>query len=66
MHFLLECPMFSDIRMTMLYLKNYYWKHPSMIQCIELLTSENENTVKNLAIFVKKGFEIRNKNNYVD
>ena len=64
MHFLLECPMFSDIRM--LYIKKYYWKHSSMIKFIELLKSENENIVKNLALFVYKGFEIRNNNNYVE
>ena len=64
MHFLLECPMFSDIRM--IYIKIYYWKHPSMITFIELLKSENENIVNNLAIFVYNGFEIRNEYNYVD
>ena len=49
--FLLECPMFSDIRM--LYIKKYYWKPPSMIQFIELLKSENDNIVNNFAIFVR-------------
>ena len=58
MNFLLECPTFSDKRM--LYIKTYYWKHLSMITFIELLI------VKSLAIFVNKGFEIRNENKYVD
>ena len=47
-------------------IQNYYWKHPSMIKFSELLKSENENIVKNLAIFVFEGFEIRNANNYVE
>ena len=37
-----------------------------MITFIELLKSENEIIVKNLAIFVTEGFEIRNEKKYVD
>ena len=37
-----------------------------MIKFIELLKSENENIVKNLATFVYEGFEIRTENIYVD
>ena len=63
-HFLFECPLYSDIRK--LYIKKYFWRHPNMIKFVELLTSENENTIKKLALFIHKSFEERNNRHYIN
>ena len=63
-HFLFECPLYFEIRK--LYIKKYYWKHPNMIKFIQLMTTKNVNALKNLAIFICKGFDIRNNRNYVN
>ena len=46
-HFLLECPLNYDLRKSLI--DKYYWKHPNMITFIDLLRSENENTLRKLA-----------------
>ena len=62
-HFLLECPLYSDLRK--LYIKKYYWCHPNIIKFTELLSSENENVVRKLGLFIYKSFEERNKHYYI-
>ena len=49
-HLLLECPLYHDLRKSLIY--KYYWKHPNMIKFIDLLKSENENTLCKLAIYI--------------
>ena len=51
-HFLLECPLYYDLRKSLI--DKYYWKHPNMIKFIDLLKSENENTLRKLAIYCIK------------
>ena len=46
-HFLLECPLNYDLRKSLI--DKYYWKQPNMITFIDLLRSENENTLRKLA-----------------
>ncbi len=62
-HFILECTMYADIRP--IYIKNYYWRRPSMIKFIELIQSENSIIVRNLGIYIYKAFQIRNENLYI-
>ena len=35
-----------------------YWKHPNMIKFIDLLRSENDNTLRTLATFIHEGFQL--------
>jgi len=44
MHFLLECPLYQDLRKK--YVKTYNWKNTNMLQFIELIISENETVIK--------------------
>ena len=57
-HFILECQLFNEFRQQ--YIKKYYWKRPNVIKFIDLLKSENINTVRRLAIYVSKCFLKRN------
>jgi len=36
-------------------------KHPNMVKFIDLLKSENGNTLRKLAIYIHKGFELRTR-----
>jgi hypothetical protein len=58
-HMLLECTLYSGLRKQ--YIKQYYWKHPNIPKFISLLCSENNTIVKNLAMFMKKAFDLRNE-----
>ena len=56
-HFILECYIYNDLRKT--YIKPYYWWRPNMSKFIELLTTENNTTTKNLSNFIEKAFKMR-------
>ena len=56
-HFVLECSLYKDLRKT--YIKRYYWLRPNMPRFIELISSENFRTIKNLSIFIDKAFKMR-------
>ena len=45
-HFVLECSLYKDLRK--IYIKRYYWQRPNMPKFIELISSENCRTIKNL------------------
>ena len=46
----------QDLRKSLI--DRYYWKHPNMIKFIDLLRSENENTLRTLATFIHEGFQL--------
>ena len=56
-HFILECPMYKDLRLK--YIHKYFWKRPNIPKFIELCTSRNHKTIKNLSVYVFKCFELR-------
>ena len=56
-HFLFECRLYNDERT--IFLKPYYLRNQSMYKTIELMQETNSKTLKNLAMFVHKCFEIR-------
>ena len=56
-HFLLECQLFTDLRIK--YLKRYYWTRPNMLKLKELMSSTNVKEIKYLSIYVEKAFKIR-------
>ena len=58
-HFLLECPLYYDLRKLLI--NKYSWKHPNMIKFIDLLKSENENTLRKLATYIHRGFKLRTR-----
>ena len=64
-HFVLICPLYNNTRN--IYIKRYYINNPSMFKFIELLNSTG-NSLKNLALYVTKAFELRNEtlNNTMD
>ena len=59
-HFLFECSLYSDIRK--IYIKPHFWRYPNMIKFIELMKSDDTTTIRKLANYVHKSFEIRNRN----
>ena len=56
--FLLECPLYYDLRKSLI--DKLYWKHPNVIKFIDLLRSENENTLRKLATYIQD-FELRTR-----
>lgn len=56
-HFILECSIYNELRKT--YIKQYFWRRPNMAKFIELFTTENINTIKNLSNFIEKAFKMR-------
>ena len=58
-HFILICPLYSNLRT--LYIKKYYYTRPNMFKFTELLFSNSKIQIRNLATFVYKAFEERNR-----
>ncbi len=58
-HFLIECPLYTELRFT--YIRSYYLRRTNMYKVVELLSSDNKRTMRNLGIFVTKAFEKRNE-----
>ena len=56
-HFVMECSLYGDLRKK--YIKRYYWQRPNMLKFIELMSSEHCKTLKNLSVFIEKGFRVR-------
>ena len=57
-HVVLICPLYNNIRN--IDIKRYYINNPSMFKFIELLNSTG-NSLKNLALYVTKAFDLRNE-----
>ena len=59
-HFILECPVYSNIRT--LYVKRYYYTRPNMFKLTELMSlNSKKKQIKNLATFIFKAFDERNR-----
>ena len=61
--FLTECPVYFNLRT--LYVKRYYRVNPSMFKLVELFSTDNKRDIQNLATYVYKAFDERNKTLYV-
>ena len=57
-HFIIECDFYRDLRKNLIDRK--YWIRPSMFKFVELIQSENENTLRNLGTYIYKAFSFRN------
>jgi hypothetical protein len=57
MHFLLCCPAFTDLRLKLIPEK--YFRNPNLSRMNLLLASKNEETVRNLALYMYKAFKLR-------
>ena len=57
LHFVLCCPFYKSIREQLIAPK--FWKSPNMFRLQILLSSRNENTIKNLCVFLYKAFNVR-------
>lgn len=60
-HFILECTLYKDLRKQ--YIKKYFWNPPNMPKFIQLCTSENRKTIRNLSIYIEKSFQLRKNHN---
>ena len=49
-HFILICPLYRDIRLK--YIKTYYYKRPSMLKLVQLLSVQNVKSLNNLAKYL--------------
>ena len=58
-HFVLECNLYKELREQ--YLKKYFYYRPSMLKFIELFKSNNAIVNRNLAVYVYKAMELRDK-----
>ena len=56
-HFSFECSLYNDERVA--YLKPYYLRNKSMFKTIELMQENNSKTLKQLAMYIHKCFDIR-------
>ena len=61
-HCVCECSLYVDLRRKNILA--YYRQIPNMFIFIELLRTDNTNTLKSLSTFIFKAFEIRNIYNY--
>ena len=58
-HFILECPLYSNIRTV--YFKRYYYTRPNMFKLTKLMSSNSKKQIRNLATFIIKAFDVRNR-----
>ena len=56
-YFVMECSLYGDLRKK--YIRRYYWQRPNMLKFIELMSTEHGKTLKNLSVFIEKGFRLR-------
>ena len=56
-HFILECVKYTEIRNK--YIKKYFWRRPNIPKFIELMTSTNATTIRNLAYYIYEALRIR-------
>ena len=61
-HFLLECTIYRNLRN--MYIKKYYYACPNMFKLMELFSTSNKKYIRNLATYVFKAFDERNKTLY--
>ena len=62
-HFLLECPLYEEIRRKHLIFLNCDWHCQNHDKFVKIMSSQNPETPRNLALFVYKGFKLRAKTN---
>ena len=62
-HFLLECPLYEEIRRKHLIFLNCDWHCQNHDKFVKIMSSQNPETLRNLALFVYKGFKLRAKTN---
>ena len=56
-HFVCVCPAYVHIRKK--YIKQYYWKRPSMFKLVQLFNTENKKALNGLAKYVYRAFNLR-------
>ena len=56
-HFVLHCPVLDDLRQQLIPAK--YHRQPCLFKLVMLMASENEDTVRNLALYLYRAFKIR-------
>ena len=56
-HFILICPFYKDIREN--YIRQFYYRKPSMFKLIKLLNCSNINTLNGIGIYYKLANEKR-------
>ena len=56
-HFVLGCLLYLNLKTQ--YINTYFWKHPSMIKFIELVSTKNVHVLKKLSTYIEKAFKLR-------
>ena len=49
-HFILKCPIYNDLRVN--YIKNYYYRMPSVFKLVQLLSVNNVKIINNLGKYL--------------
>ena len=58
-HFLLECPLYADLRND--FIDQYFTNNPSRVKFCRLMNCTNERKLRNLAMFIYYAFRTRNE-----
>jgi hypothetical protein len=58
-HFLFECKLYTVLRKK--YLKPVYWRHPNILKFTNLMSTKNNEELKNLSVFIYNSFHKRNE-----
>ena len=56
-HFVLKCPVYCDLRKK--YIKQYYWRRPSVFKLVQLLSVNNVKELCSLGKFIRDAFKLR-------
>ena len=56
-HFVLKCPVYCDLRKK--YIKQYYWRRPSVFKLVQLLSVNNVKELCSLGKFILDAFKLR-------
>ena len=61
-HFVIECRLYTQLRKK--YIKEYFWKHPSVLKFTQLITSNRKSEITDLSIYVYRAFKLKQISNY--
>jgi hypothetical protein len=63
-HFVLICPIYKELRKA--FIPHYYYNKANMFKFVELLTTDNINTIRKYCMFIHKSFLLRNEVMYAN
>ena len=62
-HFLLVCPLYHKLQLKYILIPEHFGFYQSYNNFINIMSSESEKVIRNIALFVHKAFKLRTKGN---